>query len=156
MASEAGADAADAVAGSGPAADALRKAEIVRLLMATGDTARSIIAATLRDSGGTPSSAADMLWALATSKTPMTLREIAAKLGRDPSTATLAADKLEAAGIVARHPHPTDGRKRILVLTGRGIELWHALRDELHASNMLADLNTDQQRDLLGLLRRIR
>jgi DNA-binding MarR family transcriptional regulator len=135
--------------------DELRKAEIVRLLIEAGDGAREIIATTLRDNGA-PSSAADMMWALATSDAAMTLRDTAAKLGRDPSTVTLAADKLEAAGIVARRPHPTDGRKRALSLTDEGADLWEAVRRNLHASRMLADLSTEEQLTLLELLRRIR
>jgi DNA-binding MarR family transcriptional regulator len=135
-------------------ADALRKAEIIRRLIEVGDTARAIVATTLRDSGA-PSSASDMLWALATSEAPMTLREIAARLGRDPSTVTLTADKLETADLVTRRPHPTDGRKRTLVLTERGLGLWNTLRDRLHASDLLTELSADQQRTLLELLRHI-
>lgn len=141
-------------AGSSHGPDAMRKAEIIRLLMEAGETARAIVATALRDSGA-PSSASDMLWALGTSKMPMTLREIAARLGRDPSTVTLTADKLETADLVARRPHPTDGRKRTLVLTDRGLDLWDTLRDRLHASSMFADLSADQQRTLLELLRHI-
>lgn len=141
-------------AGSSHAPDTLRKAEIIRRLMEVGDAARAIVATTLRDSGA-PSSASDMLWALATSETPMTLREIAARLGRDPSTVTLTADKLEAADLIARRPHPTDGRKRTLALTDRGLGLWGTLRDRLHASSIFADLSTDQQHTLLELLRHI-
>ena len=137
------------------ATEVARKAEIVRLLMGAGETARAVVATTLRENGA-PSSASDMLWALATNEKPMTLREIAVRLGRDPSTVTLAADKLEGADLVERRPHPTDGRKRTLVLTRGGLDLWRQLRDELHASNMFADLDRDQQLTLLELLRRIR
>ena|ERR1700712_1529191 len=136
------------------AADVARKAEIVQLLMGAGESARAVVATTLLENGAT-SSAADMLWALATNDKPMTLREIASRLGRDPSTVTLAVDKLEDADLVERRPHPTDGRKRTLVLTDRGLDLWRMLRDQLHASNMFADLDGDQQLTLLQLLRRI-
>jgi Mn-dependent DtxR family transcriptional regulator len=104
-----------------------RKPEIVQLLLGAGETASAVVATTLLESGA-PSSASDMLWALATNGKPMTLREIASRLGRDPSTVTLAADRLEGADLVERRPPPTDGRKRTLVLTDRGIDLWRALR----------------------------
>jgi DNA-binding MarR family transcriptional regulator len=137
------------------AVDMARKAEIVRLLIEVSEAARTVIASTLRDSGA-PSSTSDMLWALATSQAPMTLREIAAKLGRDPSTMTLVADKLETADLVARRPHPTDGRKRTLALTDRGHALWDSLRARLHESSMFAGLTADQQDTLLELLRQLR
>jgi DNA-binding MarR family transcriptional regulator len=139
---------------SPPAADVMRKAEIVRLLMETGDTAREIIATTLRENGAPPS-ASDTMWVLVTADAPMTLRDIAAKLGRDPSTVTLAVDKLETAGIVTRVPHPTDGRKRTLSITPAGLDLWEALRDSLHSSSMFADLDADEQQTLVELLRRL-
>jgi DNA-binding MarR family transcriptional regulator len=144
-------------AGAGPAhgADVVRKAEIVRLLIEKADASRTVIASTMRDSG-VPNSTSDMLWALATIEVPMTLREIAAKLGRDPSTMTLVADKLEAANLIARRPHPTDGRKRTLVLTDHGHALWDTLRARLHDSRILAGLTTDQQHTLLELLRQLR
>jgi DNA-binding MarR family transcriptional regulator len=142
-------------AGADDATEVARKAEIVQLLMGAGETARAVVATTLRENGA-PSSAADMLWALATNEKPMTLREIAVRLGRDPSTVTLAADKLEGADLLERRPHPTDGRKRTLVLTDRGLDLWRALRNQLHASDMFTDLGRDEQLILLELLRRIR
>ncbi|WP_414686546.1 MarR family transcriptional regulator [Mycobacterium sp.] len=45
---------------------------------------------------------------LATSKQPATFRDIASRLGCDPSTVSLEADKLDQAGLIARQPHPTE------------------------------------------------
>ncbi len=133
---------------------AARKAEIVRLLIEAGDSAKAIVAATLREFDAA-SSVADTLWALATSVKPATLRDIASKLGCDPSTVSLAADKLEHAGLIARQPHPSDGRKRTLVLTEHGHTLWNTLRDRLHASHLFHGLGADDQLRLLELLRKI-
>ena len=80
---------------------------------------------------GVPTSVAGTLWALAPGTEPPTMREVAARLRCDPSTVSLAADKLQSMGLVARQPHPADGRKRTLALTEQGHELWEALGDAL-------------------------
>jgi DNA-binding MarR family transcriptional regulator len=144
----------DAGGGAPNPAPAELKAEIVRLLIDAGDSAKAIVAATLREFDA-PSSVADTLWALATSEKPATPRDIATKLGRDPSTVSLAADKLEHCGLIARQPHPRDGRKRTLVLTEHGHTLWNTLRDRLHASRLFHGLGADDQLTLLELLRKI-
>ena len=74
----------------------------------------------------------------------------------DPSTVSLAADKLQSMGLVARQPHPTDGRKRTLSLTEQGHTLWDALRTRLHASGMFASLSVQEQDTLLALLTKMR
>lgn len=51
---------------------------------------------------------------------PPTMREVAARFRCDPSTVSLAADKLQSVGLIARRPHPSDGRERTLVLTTAG------------------------------------
>jgi DNA-binding MarR family transcriptional regulator len=134
------------------AVDEARKAELVRLLIDAGERAKTIVSAALQEAGA-PGSASDMLWVLATGESPLTLRDIAVRLGKDPSTVSLAADKLQAAGIVERRPHPTDGRKRVVVLTERGAHLWTSLRDRLHDSNLFGGLSAGQQGTLLELLR---
>ncbi|GAB3571128.1 hypothetical protein GCM10027445_26000 [Amycolatopsis endophytica] len=105
---------------------------------------------------GVPASVAGTLWALAPGTEPPTMRDMAARLRCDPSTVSLAADKLQAMGIVARQPHPADGRKRTLVLTEHGHELWEALRKRLHASGLFAGLDVREQDTLLTLLTKMR
>lgn len=80
------------------------------------------------------------------------MRDVAARLRCDPSTVSLAADKLQSVGLIARLPHPSDGRRRTLALTERGLELWEALRTRLHASGLFAGLDAEEQRTLLALL----
>jgi DNA-binding MarR family transcriptional regulator len=104
-----------------------------------------------------PASVAGVLWALTPGTEPPTMRNIAARLHCDPSTVSLAADKLQATGlVVARQPHPADGRKRTLALTQRGHELWEALSTRLHSSGLFADLDAEEQRTLLTLLTKVR
>ncbi|GAA1559546.1 MarR family transcriptional regulator [Kribbella lupini] len=131
------------------------KAAILDLIVGLADSAQATIATTLREFDA-PASVALPLRILALSEEPVTPRDLARRLGRDPSTASLTADKLEDAGLIARRPHPDDGRKRVLVLTDRGRQLWSAMRDRLHESGVFERLTRPQQRQLLDLLTRMR
>lgn len=136
-------------------ADAERKAEIVRVLVEAGTAVNAVVAQVLSEFG-IPASVASTLWALAPGAEPPTLRDVAARLRCDPSTVSLAADKLQGMGLVARQPHPADGRKRTLGLTEKGHELWEALRARLHASGLFAGLDAHEQETLLALLTKMR
>lgn len=131
------------------------KAQIIQSLLDIAHHAQETIAATLEDFDA-PASAAPALRILATSEAPITPRDLARLLERDPSTASLVADKLEQAGLIARQPHPSDGRRRVLVLTERGHQFWKTLRDRLHHSAILDDLTPSERRGLLELLGRMR
>ena len=48
---------------------------------------------------------------------PMTMGELAAKLGIDAPYATLVVDELERQGLVERGPHPTDRRVKLVTAT---------------------------------------
>jgi len=50
---------------------------------------------------------------------PMTIGELAERMGCEPSNATFVVDKLENRQLIERRPHPTDRRARQLVLTPR-------------------------------------
>ncbi|MFF3073401.1 MarR family winged helix-turn-helix transcriptional regulator [Kitasatospora sp. NPDC057904] len=136
-------------------ADVERKAEIVRVLVEVANAADGVVAQVLGEFG-VPTSVTGTLWALAPGTEPPTMREVAARLHCDPSTVSLAADKLQSMGLVARQPHPADGRKRTLVLTEQGHELWEALRTRLHASGLFAGLDAQEQDTLLALLTKMR
>jgi DNA-binding MarR family transcriptional regulator len=53
---------------------------------------------------------------------PMTMGELAAKLGIDAPYATLVVDELERQGLVERLPHPTDRRAKLVAATTSGAE----------------------------------
>ncbi len=57
-----------------------------------------------------------------------TQAQLALAAGCEPPTITNTAHKLEAAGLVARRPSPTDGRATIVELTQRGRDLMPALK----------------------------
>ena len=136
-------------------ADVERKAEIVRVLLEVANGADAVVAQVLGEFG-VPASVAGTLWALAPGTEPPTMREVAARLRCDPSTVSLAADKLQSLGLLARQPHPADGRKRTLALTEQGHQLWQALRTRLHASGLFAGLDAPEQDTLLTLLTKMR
>ncbi len=97
-------------------------------------------------------STAGLLWALDPRGEPPTLRSLAHQLGCDPSTVTLMADKLQEGDLVERRPHPTDGRKRTLVLTERGVALWDRFSRQLSQASVLTALTPAELATLDALL----
>jgi DNA-binding MarR family transcriptional regulator len=59
---------------------------------------------------------------------PRTQVQLATASGCEPPTITGSVRRLESAGLVARHPSPTDGRVTIVELSDRGRALMPALR----------------------------
>jgi DNA-binding MarR family transcriptional regulator len=56
-------------------------------------------------------------------RAPMSMGELAAKLGIDAPYATLVVDELEQQGLVERRPHPTDRRIKLVAATAQGTTL---------------------------------
>ncbi|ALG12244.1 MarR family winged helix-turn-helix transcriptional regulator [Kibdelosporangium phytohabitans] len=77
--------------------------------------------------------------------TPLTTRELAERMCCEPSNVTFVIDRLEAAGLVERRPHPHDRRARHLVLTAPGIELRHRLLDLVSRESPLAHLTASER-----------
>lgn len=112
------------------------------------------VADVLEESGITKSHAG-ILWALAPGIPPVPMRELARRLNCDPSNITLLGDQLEAVGLVQRQPDPTDGRRRILVLTDQGLALWSRLLERMQQRSALFTLTIEEQNQLLGLLQKV-
>lgn len=85
---------------------------------------------------------------------PMTMSELAERMGCEPSNATFVIDKLEKQGLLERHPHATDRRAKQLVLTVEGVALRERLTELLVQDSPLAGLTPAEQRVLQGLLHR--
>ncbi|WP_445186192.1 MarR family winged helix-turn-helix transcriptional regulator [Pseudonocardia sp. Cha107L01] len=85
---------------------------------------------------------------------PMTMSELAERMGCEPSNATFVIDKLEKQGLLERHPHATDRRAKQLVLTVEGVALRERLIELLIQDSPLAGLTPAEQRVLQGLLHR--
>lgn len=98
---------------------------------------------------------ATLLWALEPSTPPVSMRELARILHCDPSNITLLGDQLQAAGLTERHPDPTDGRRRVLVLTDQGRAAWSRLLERMQQRSPLFTLTHEEQNQLLGLLEKV-
>jgi DNA-binding MarR family transcriptional regulator len=85
---------------------------------------------------------------------PMTMSELAERMGCEPSNATFVIDKLEKQGLLERHPHATDRRAKQLVLTVEGVALRERLIELLVQDSPLAGLTPAEQGVLQGLLHR--
>jgi DNA-binding MarR family transcriptional regulator len=85
---------------------------------------------------------------------PMTMSELAERMGCEPSNATFVIDKLEKQGLLERHPHATDRRAKQLVLTVEGVALRERLVELLVEDSPLAGLTPTEQAVLQGLLHR--
>jgi DNA-binding MarR family transcriptional regulator len=84
--------------------------------------------------------------------------EVARRLHLSTPTVTKAATRMEAAGLLARHPHPTDARLVRLHLTARGRGLEKTVADEMSrlAERALATLDGPERCQLVHYLTEIR
>jgi DNA-binding MarR family transcriptional regulator len=83
---------------------------------------------------------------------PSTPGDLAALELIQPQSLTRTLSSLERARLIHRHPHPTDGRSTLLVITEAGIQAWRddmRSRDVWLAAAMAAELTASEQ----GLLR---
>jgi DNA-binding MarR family transcriptional regulator len=87
---------------------------------------------------------------------PMSMSELADALDIEKPNATTVVAELEAAGLVQRRPHPTDGRAKLADVTARGRELARRA-DEILATPPpgLTALTDEQLATLARLLERI-
>jgi DNA-binding MarR family transcriptional regulator len=102
---------------------------------------------------------ADQFVVLATLATAdaVTQRELARRTGSDPNTVRAMLMLLEDRGLVARTPHPTDGRARTVTLTPAGRACFRRLwrEGEPVRKRLLGALRPSEVETLLGLLNRI-
>ena len=96
--------------------------------------------------------AASLLWMLDPAEQPVTMRDLARRIGCDPSNITLVANRLEHAGLTLRIVNPHDARSRLLALTPAGTELRRRLTERLRRDTPLAALTRKEQRQLAHLL----
>jgi DNA-binding MarR family transcriptional regulator len=85
---------------------------------------------------------------------PAPMRQIAQRLGSEPSNVTGIIDRLEARGLVRREAHPADRRVKIVVATAEGRAIAEELGRSLRfAAEPLAALDDEQRHTLRDLLR---
>ncbi|MBI3970060.1 MAG: MarR family transcriptional regulator [Chloroflexi bacterium] len=85
---------------------------------------------------------AELIWRLR-ERSPMTQRELSQAVGCTPRNVTDLVDALEAAGMVARGPHPTDRRATLVRLTKQGEAAAAQMQAEYQklAASLLSDLS---------------
>jgi DNA-binding MarR family transcriptional regulator len=90
-------------------------------------------------------------------RTPMTMGELAAKLGIDPPYATLVVDELERQGLVERRPHPKDRRAKLVATTARGAAIAHEAEEILNRPPVgLTSLSASELESLATILEHAR
>jgi DNA-binding MarR family transcriptional regulator len=97
-----------------------------------------------------------LLWMLSMSEEDVALRELARRMGYDPSNVSILAAKLERSGLIKKSVHATDARSRVLGLSDQGRAVWTEIRDRVLAHSSLARLTVDERRQLQALLARMR
>jgi DNA-binding MarR family transcriptional regulator len=87
----------------------------------------------------------------------LTPGQVAKQLGLATPTVTRAATRMEAAGLLRREPHPSDGRLVRLVLTARGRELEQVIGPEMRVltEQTLAGFSAAERAELISALRRM-
>jgi MarR family transcriptional regulator, organic hydroperoxide resistance regulator len=124
---------------------------VIRLVFQAADSMANATSDVLAELGLTQSQA-KILWALDPSRPPVPMRQLARRLHFDPSNITLMTDRLVAAGLVERRPHPTDGRQRVLALTDKGLEVWTLLITRLQERSPIFALSAPELTQLRQLL----
>ena len=97
---------------------------------------------------------ADVLWQLDPADGPLSRRELADRLGCDPSNVTFLVDRLEERALVTRARAEHDRRVTTLTLTRTGIDVRDRLIAAIAGSSMFSDLTTSEQRQLADVLER--
>jgi DNA-binding MarR family transcriptional regulator len=124
---------------------------LIKLVFQAADSMASAASDVLAELELTQSQAR-ILWALDPGRPPVPMRELARRLHFDPSNITLMTDRLVAAGLVDRQPHPADGRQRVLALTGKGLEVLGLLITRLRERSPVFTLSPQEQAQLTRLL----
>ena len=128
--------------------------ELLRELFTVADVSRERIGELLAEFDLT-ASMVEMLWALDPDAPPVPMRALAHRLRCDPSNVTLLINRLESTGLVARAPHPTDRRARVILLTVKGREVWARLMERLELTSPVFTLDDDERQQLNSLLLKV-
>src|SRR5919197_5834296 len=84
----------------------------------------------------------------------VTQQELVRRVGSDPNTVRAILLLLEGRGLVARQPHPADGRARCVTLTAKGRRVFQKLwaKSEPLRARLLGAFRPDEATALVGLL----
>jgi DNA-binding MarR family transcriptional regulator len=81
---------------------------------------------------GAPASRIGLLRLLAVRQGQLGTNQLARRLNVDAAGVTRQVKEMEAAGLVTRTPHATDGRRTVVQLTRSGLEAFRAIHDHGH------------------------
>ena len=83
---------------------------------------------------------------------PATASDLARSEGIRPQSMGTILSELEKSGLISREPHPTDGRQKVISLTGKGLALRKAVSKEKRTwlSRAIARLGKDEQKTLFA------
>src|SRR5437764_6729959 len=87
----------------------------------------------------------------------VTQQDLVRRIGSDPTTVRAMLLLLEGRGLVAREPHPADGRARCVTLTAKGRRAFQKLwtKSEPLRARLLGAFRPDEVTALVGHLRRV-
>ena len=87
----------------------------------------------------------------------LTIAELGRRINLSPPAVADRLQRLERAGVIARHVDPTDRRARALYVTARGIAIRQRVRPALAVQHnkILAPLSLDERTTLIDLLTRV-
>jgi MarR family 2-MHQ and catechol resistance regulon transcriptional repressor len=90
-------------------------------------------------------------------KGPLPVNDIGRRIHLTSGAITVAVDRLESGGWVARRPHPTDRRARVVHLTPRGQERAERIfaSHKAEMDSVARVLSSDERRTLMGLLKKL-
>lgn len=110
------------------------------------------IEAALKAAGMPPLEWYDALYELRRAKSALKLRELERRMLLPQYNISRLADRLVAAGHARKHPHPDDGRSRVLTITPKGQELLRAMWSVYGPAiqRTLGDRLTDEEAKMLA------
>jgi DNA-binding MarR family transcriptional regulator len=97
---------------------------------------------------------AKLIWRLKAGDTPP-LKEAARRCGVDPSNLSTVVDQLTERGLMTSRPAAHDKRVRIVRLTGEGVRIRRRLVACMAQNPTVGSLSTEQQKQLLEILRNV-
>jgi DNA-binding MarR family transcriptional regulator len=97
---------------------------------------------------------AKLIWRLKAGDTP-SLKEAARRCGMDPSNLSSVVDQLTERGLMTSRPAAHDKRVRIVRLTGEGVRMRRRLVACMAQNPTVGSLSSDQQKQLLEILRNV-
>jgi len=127
-------------------------------MVRTAQTWRNLVDVSLRMQTGQSRARWEMLFAIAFSEVPVTMSEVAEKLGVQWPTLVRVMNELEEEGLIQRYDNPADKRSRLIKLTDRGtrtIEQIRATLDPLR-KQIMSVLSSEEIRQCTRLLGRVK